>query len=190
MPASAEFTLELLRLILAGYQTDNTTSALVTVTNEHHHIHEGEAYLVVYSALKNNAETFEIRFQTADSPIWEHMVISIVSALAATIEIWKATTKTDVSNNRLTPFNHNQNYPDNSTLIVCHTPGGSQAGDAWITEYIGSASANGKGDGGGVSSRPEIILKSNTAYLLRVTSRANANAITAYLDYYSHQNVR
>ena len=47
----------------------------------------------------------------------------------------------------------------------------------------------GKADAGGSGgSRREFILDQNIAYLIRATSRADANAISIILDWYEHTN--
>ena len=170
-----------------SFKIDEEGGALVTIQQVHHYIHLGKSFLSVYSAVKNNAQTIEVRFQTPDTAMDFHMTIQIEGALAGTAEMWVDTTKTDDPNNRLTPFNHNLRSSISSTLIICHTPSGAQVGDADLIQYFGSTSANGKVTiGGATNSRGEFILKQNSAYYIKVTSRADANALSIILDWYEH----
>jgi len=164
-----------------------TLGALTVIDAPHYEIHEGEAYFAVYSALKDSTATAEVRIATPDTTTWAHMVIEIDAALAATAELWEATTKTDASGNRITPMNRNRNSAGTSGLTICHTPTGTESAGAALTQYIGATSLGGRvEEGGGASSRHEFILKQNTAYLIRATSRADGNALSIILDWYEH----
>jgi hypothetical protein len=168
---------------------DAATHATNVVDYSHHEIHGGSAYVVIYSALKADTETAEVRFATPNTTKWAHMVITVTGALAGTAEMWEGTTKTHASGNAITPFNRNRNSSNTSGLTVCHTPSGSESAGATLTQYFGASTAGGRADtGGGASSRAEFILKQNTAYLLRATSRADGNAVSIILDWYEHTN--
>jgi len=172
---------------LIGPRIDQVTHALTTIDYAHHEIHGGSAYYAVRSELGDTDATAEVRIQTPNTTKWAHMTITIDVALAATAALWKATTMTHEAGNLMTPINRNHNSSKSSGLVICHTPGGSQAGDPALTRYIGSASVSGKADvGGSGGSRGEFMLAQNTAYLIRVTSRADANAMSIVLDWYEH----
>jgi len=164
-----------------------TLGALTTIDYPHDEIHEGDAYLAVYSALKDSTATAEVRIATPDTTTWAHMVIEIDAALAATAELWEGTTKTHNASNAITPFQRNRNSAGTSGLTICHTPSGTESAAAGLTQYIGAAATGGRvSEGGGASSRHEFILKQNTAYLIRATSRADGNALSIILDWYEH----
>ncbi len=164
---------------------DLATHATIVVDYPHHELHAGSAYFVIYSALANDTDVIEIRFQTPNTTKWAHMLIDIEAALAATAEIWEGTTKTHEAGNVLAALNRNS--ANTSGLTICHTPGGAQAGAATIMEYVGSATVSGRVAAGGHSGgRNEVILDQNNDYLIRVTSRADANALTIVLDWYEH----
>lgn len=166
---------------------DGMANAFKIVDYQHHEIHGGRAFLAVYSLTRDNTEFIEMRFRPNHASRKCHMSIHIDAALAATVELWRSTTKTHVVANAITPMNRDFNSPNQSVLSVCHTPAGSQAGDADLLQYIGSAAANGRSDiGGDTSSRHEFILKPFHDYLVKVTSRANLNAVTITLDWYEH----
>jgi hypothetical protein len=166
---------------------DLTTHALKVISYEHSEAHNQNAYLIVYSALKDDTESFEVRIGTADTAKRAHMTIHLDAALAATAELWVDTTKTDASGNRLTALNRDFESTNTSVITACHTPGGSQTGTANLIQYIGAATASGRADvGGSGGSRSEFKLKRNTAYLFKMTSRANGNAMTIMFDWYDH----
>jgi hypothetical protein len=168
-------------------KVDSSTNCLTILDYAHHEIHSGSHYFCAYSALKANTETIEVRFATPDTTTWAHMTIDVECALAGTVEMWEATTKTHVALNAITPWNRNRNSTNSSGLTICHTPGGAEAAAAGLTEYVGAASVSGRVAGGGeATSRAEFVLKQNTAYLLRATSRADGNALSIILDWYEH----
>jgi hypothetical protein len=87
-------------------------------------------------------------------------------------------------------MNRNQNSENTSGLTICHTPGGSEAAAAMLTQYVGAATVSGKAAGGGnATNEAEFILKQNTAYLIRGTSRADGNSVSIILDWYEHTNL-
>jgi len=173
---------------LRAIYIDRNTGAIISVSNEHHEAHDENAYYVVHSELAGNTDDAEVRIQTPDVAERAHMTIIIDSAIAATVALWKNTTMTHVANNIINPMNRDHDSVNTSGLTICHTPGGSQAGNPAITRYIGSASVSGKADvGGSGGSRGEFILSRNMTYLIRVTSRADDNALSIILDYYMHE---
>ena len=74
-------------------QMDPTTWSIRTISQAHAEAHEQNAYLAVYSGLKDNAETIEVRIQTANSAKRAHLSVFFESALAATVQLWKDTKK-------------------------------------------------------------------------------------------------
>lgn len=168
---------------------DGASKAITVIEYPHHEIHDGNGYFAVYSALANTAGTIAVRVQTPNTTKWAHMIFEIDSALAATAQLWHPTTMTDVVGNRITPMNRDHNSSNTSGLTICHTPGGSQAGTANLTQYIGASASGGRvAEGGGSSSRHEFILDQNSSYYILVTSRADNNAMSIIMDWYEHTN--
>jgi len=169
-------------------QQDDLSDSVQTIAFAHHEAHEQNAFFAVHSLLRDNAEISEVRIQTSNSEKRAHMVIVIDVALAATAELWIDTTKTNVEINEITSINRWHKSTNPSLLTICHTPAGAQAGAANLLRYIGSVAVSGKSDvGGSGGSRGEFILARNTNYLIKVTSRANDNAVSIVLDWYEHE---
>lgn len=168
---------------------DRITRNFKFIDQPHHEAHEGRAFLAVYSALKDDAGFIEMRFRPNHATRRAHMTIIVVSALAATVQFWQATTKTHVVANNIDPMNRLFDSPHDSILSVCHTPAGSQAGAARLTEYIGSTTTPARVDvGGGSNTRGELILTPFQDYLITLTSRSDNNALTIILDWYEHEH--
>jgi len=158
----------------------------VGITNAHNHIHKEESYVATYSVLADDTDAMEVRVEvplTADER--PHMIISFDAALAATLELWYPTTKTDEVANRVTAINRVLGSSNTSPLLICHTPGGSQAGDANILRYVGSPTSPGRADvGGGGNTRGELIIPKGGDILVAFTSRSDNNALTLLFDWY------
>jgi len=168
---------------------DGITNAIRIIDYEHHETHSGSSYFCVYSALADTDDIASVRIATPNTTKWAHMVIEIDSGLAATAQLWANTTMTDNASNRITPVNRDFNSENTSGLTICHTPSGSQTGAASLTQYIGAATTNGRViEGGGTGSRGEFILKQNSAYYIKVTSRADGNSLSIILNWYEHTN--
>jgi len=170
---------------------DKTTRALSTIDYAHHEAHEGDGYFAIYSAVKNDTATIEVYVLTPNTTKWAHMLIAVECSLAGTAQLWEGTTKTYVSGNQIVPFDRNRNSAKTSGLTICHTPDGSETGTASMTQYVGATASGGRVAVGGAtgSEREEFILKQNTAYLIRGTSRADGNAISIALSWYEHTNL-
>ena len=168
---------------------DEVTHAINIVDYPHHEIHGGSAYFAVHSMLRDDTEVSEVRIQTPNTTKWAHMVIGVQASLAATIDFHEGTTMTHDAGNVLTPMNRNRNSTNTSGLTICHTPSGADTSGADWTQYIGAAASGGRIAVGGESGgRGEFILDQDNDYLIRVTSRADANAVSILMDYYEHTN--
>jgi hypothetical protein len=166
---------------------DRITDVPLTIDYAHHEIHAGAAYHLTHSALRANSEVVDVYLKTGIVTAQAHMIISIDVALAATLEIYEDSTMVDAPANRITPFNLNRSSSRTSQLTCCHTPTGTETGTRLILHYIGNTSQGATtGTGGQGGARNEIILRNNTAYLIRITSRSNGNSCTVVLDWYEH----
>ena len=169
---------------------DTATHAINVVDYAHHEIHEGDAYIVIHSMLRDDTEVSEVRIQTPDTTKWSHALIGVRTALASTVAFHEGTSMTHDVANVITAFNRNRNSTSTSAMLICHTPSGADTSAPTFTEYIGAAASGGRiAVGGGTGGdRAEYILKQNEDYLIRVTSRADGNAITILADWYEHTN--
>jgi len=168
---------------------DKATHAINVVDYAHHEIHSGSAYIVIHSMLRADTEVSEVRIQTPDTTKWAHALIGVQSALASTVAFHESTSMTHTAANVMTPLNRDRNSTSTSAMLICHTPTGADTSAPTFTEYIGASASGGRiAVGGGSSSRAEYILKQNEDYLIRVTSRADGNAITILVDWYEHTN--
>lgn len=159
---------------------DSVLSALRVTSAALATLNDGDAFFVSVSAAKNATQTYEVRFQTPNSMDEVHLLLDFSGAKETKVALYEGTTKTHVALNALTPTNKNRNSSAASTATVCHTPAGSGDGTLLFSETFGA----GKKIGGQAREDSELILKRNTAYLLRLTSNAASNTVNAVLDWY------
>ena len=142
-------------------------------------VYDGAVYSLIQSNTLATDEVAEFRGETQNLPrrIW--FTWDAIASGAIDIEFFEDTTKTDVPANRLTGINFCR-LCDDSDMLVCHTPGG--AGDG--TQLGGTILLGSNQAKGATEIHPNIwVLKPNTAYLFRATSRANNNRVTFQMNW-------
>ena len=190
---------ELLRGVRRGIlqSQESTTHAQKTIDYSHAEVHGGRAFVFTDISELDTNETREIRILTPDSSRWSHVIVSVVTGLAAQADLIEDTTLSHVAGNALDTVNRDRNSVNVSGMTVCHTPGQNSsssssgvgvdtvlAHQAWGTPGKGTS----PGFGGTARGSAEWILKPDTAYLLRVTSGADANVVSIEGDWYEHVN--
>jgi len=194
-----------------GTLLDSMTTAVVSITYEHHEIHDGDTFAVhVDNTCTNTGEMTVFAFNTPNTTKWSHLVASATATAAASFRIVEAPS-IDVGapgteeTGYKTPYNRNRNSLNISTLSNIHsTPVVNRisyfeeaaAATANITtttavwtETIGSAGNPATKSGGGSRGQSEFILKQNTQYAVIVTSLDdNDNVHHITLEWYEHTN--
>jgi hypothetical protein len=162
------------------------TNCVPTLPEEHLLIHGGYIWLAQQKDTGVDSDASkELLFVTSNTRNLMHMVFSFASLLGADYFLYEDTEKTYVSGNAITPQNRNRHeHRDSSgTIQICHTPAGSGDGTLVFQGIIGSGSGP-QSLGGNNRDANEIVLKPNTKYLARITSRANSNETMISAEYY------
>jgi len=162
---------------------DPSTMVLDTIDYEHHEIHSGSHFFVAGHATVGITATLEVVVTVPETTAWPHMLFWWSSSLSLTIEMFEGTTGV-VGGASVTPRNSDRNNDAASGLTVVTNPA-SIAGDGTL---IWSAAWGSKQAGGARGRNTEIILRSDTTYLWRVTSGANGNMVAYEALWYEHTN--
>jgi len=165
---------------------DTTTGAISTISYPHKEIHDGTHYnYQCYEALlKQGVRDFLII--TPATAKLAHMTIGITnSAGVVSIELREAATYSAtgvLANSR----NRNRIFPDNNTTLIYDSPTITGIGNSLQCSSLGA----GKNKPGGESrDNEEIVLDSDTVYLLRITElNVEATRIDWTFDWYEHTN--
>lgn len=156
------------------------------ISSQHRWVHEQYSWVSIQSQVLGSAGTMEVRVGIPATASKEaHLLVTFESALSADYEIWANTTKTDASGNRMTSMNRVLLSSNTPELLVCHTPGGSQAGNADLKRVVGAPGTFfSSGIGGSGVERNEIVVSPGTQLLIKITSNAASNSCAIVLDWY------
>lgn len=166
---------------------DKTTGSLKVVDYAHHEIHDGSAFYFHEVIQLGSAGVQDYLITTPNTKKWSHYGYDIESTTGGiTVELYEAGDRTGTT--LQTVINRNRNSTNlNTTTIHKGQSGGTTDGTriAWVTS--GTATAGGK-QSGDVGTTHERILKQNTKYILRITSKAASNDIGVKISWYEHTN--
>jgi len=168
--------------VLAPLQLDDSTNSIQTVSYAHHEIHGGSAYVVsmIFNSVGSGSSA-DVLIVTPDTTKYTHMVYSAVGTGEFEALMYEDTT-TSADGTAITPTNRNRNSANTPGAVATHTPTITGVGTLLLSSRLGS----GKNSGGESRDISEFILKRNTKYLFRITSRAAGNELTHILDWYEH----
>ena len=186
---------------------DPVTHSVLTVTYPHHEIHAGEHHVTVASTLADTGGDIGILFKSPaivsgygatghplDDPIRRkaHIEITISSAVASKVTIYRKSTKTfnagatlNYWNRNLHAFAASEKYYT-SAMSICVTAGGTETSSDFLGPiFLGAAGGVGNTQvivGGEAGGRNEFILEPDEWYFLDMVSRADDNSLTAWFD--------
>ena len=185
-----------------GVTVDDTSHAMVGITQEHHEIHEGGHYTATYTNdTTNTGEMTVIGFNTGTKPV--HMV-GIASATVAASFTFISAPSIDVDEGTdLIVYNNNRSSTDTTTLSSIENPavvGGitsyneTQAAGGNITttvtlfhEDIGRTGSPVSSSGGASRGQAEWVLAASTQYCFILTADDdNDNTHNLILEWYEH----
>lgn len=168
---------------IRGVRMDKSSYALTTIDYDHHEVHDGSKYMVTGHGAFSNNDTIDFVVVTPAGTKHAHMRMLIGASAGASLDVYENATYT--GGTAATPQNQNRNYANASILTVLGgpfttlTPGTNLI----FSQQYGNATVSG---GGGFDAGMELILKSATTYLFRITSLANGNDISYNGNWYEH----
>jgi len=165
---------------------DSFTNTVPFLPEEHLLVHAAKLWDVQYvGASVASASSIEMFIRTSNTRQLLHMLFTFQSSLLADFYIYEGTSKTYASGNALTSYNRNryESNPLKAAPQICHTPAGSGDGTLLFQGILGGG-AGPRNFGGEGRDANEILLAPNTAYLLRLTSRAASNRLQINAEYY------
>ena len=161
---------------------DSMTSVIKTIDYGHSEIHNGDTFFwKSYSTIANNVEKNFI-IVTPNTTKHSHFVFDARSSNTMTIGLYEGATYTAETGTARTPFNANRNSATASVNTLIEDPTILTVGTVLVGDQITGGTEGSMAN----ISRDEIILKQNTIYLLRLTSRTPGNIIGWKLEWYEH----
>lgn len=163
--------------------SDESSGALLTILSSHHEIHEGNHYFIASFDTVNNNDNLDFCVTVPNISKEIHMLFEVQSTAKLEVYMYEGA-DFDNDGTTVTPVNSNRNSNNTSSLNVQSGNTINNVGTLLSKYSWGSATNPVKVTGGGFGRETEIVLKSNTKYLFRFTSRADNNLVSYKSTWY------
>ena len=166
---------------------DKMTNVITTIEYEHHEVHAGSSFHCS-DVVACNTTTVKWLITTPNTAKYAHMTFGCVSTNEMLIAVTEGADRTGTTG--LSCVNHNRNSAATATTTIHRgaTEGTTDGATAIYSIRSGSTGSAGKAvDAGDSRALNEYILKSNTKYVVSVTTYGDA-FISLELDWYEHTN--
>ncbi len=172
-------------ITLSNY--DPSTNALMIEDYSHSEIHDGNHYLYSDSITLANNVSQDYLITTPDTSKYAHMIRILDGSAITEMYLYEATDKTGTT--LQTTRNRDRNSGNTSGVIVHKGTSGGTTDGVLISQYKSGSATNQSRNPSSNPANAEIILKRNTKYILRITSKTNDNLVNVLLDWYEHTNL-
>jgi len=156
-----------------------------TIEREHYEIHEGNHYKC--QDYDDDVDSGVSKFWHVKSPntsIRVHLCYKIITSKNGLLEFFEDATFSN-SGTTLTVFNNNRNSTNTTTTEIFKDPIITASGTRIDVNVLGTDGTGVAGAVGGSSKRTdEIILKSGTSYILKITALSNDTRISSCFSFY------
>jgi hypothetical protein len=169
---------------------DTTTGVIGQVPYEHLEVHTGRLFSYSECVELGNDASVDYVIETPDTTRWSHIGINIEGVGVTEIRLYEATNGTGTTE-QTNVFNRQRNSANTAGTKIYK--GYTAAGEAPTLGTLLCSHRSGFSSGQSKSaseagSAHEYVLKQNTKYILRITSRTAANFVATELNWYEHQN--
>lgn len=164
-------------------ELDNITRYLVTIREPHHKIHEEEHYFYSDCITLGNGATQDYMLTVPNDTVRKHFTFKINSSGGITVALFEGGDR--VGTTLQTSFNNDRDSGNNAGLIIHKATSGGTTDGTDIHPDCGGSST-GLGSAGIAERENELLLKTNTKYIIRVTSGVASNNIATHFDWYEH----
>lgn len=155
----------------------------VTISEPHHQIHESKTFFYSDCITLALSATQDYLLTVPNTPLnRKHFTFRLAGTDKITVAFFEGTDKTGTS--LQTSYNNNRDSVAAATMTI-HKGSSSASGETDGTDIHPDCGGANK-QSGVVDRSEEILLKTNTKYIVRVTSGANSNSISVHLDWYEH----
>ena len=168
---------------------DITNNILESIDFANAKTHEGKHFKAGYmnEDLDDN-DTLEVLFVTPDTTEWSHWSLSAEVVGYVKVEIFEDTVVTD-NGTAITRLNRNRNSLIEASTLAFHSPTITTDGTKLVTKFLGSLTRNNEAVGDNFVANNHFLLKQNTKYLLRMTSKLDDTIAKLGGDWYEHINL-
>ena len=165
------------------------TGAMAAMEYEHYTIHQGYHYFYTdkfeLTATTDGSNIKEFFLSTPENYPRVHMKFIFEGSAITQFDLYEGTAKLPTTDSAATVFNSNRNSTDTASLTIDTVVASSTDSDGTLIKtYKGGAASNQARSGEAAKSDEEIILKRDSAYLIRFTSFTAANLCDMTLLWY------
>jgi hypothetical protein len=166
-------------------ELDSVHNAIVTTETEHAKVHEELHYFIANFETLNEDANIDYTVQSPNTATRIHMTWKVDSTSQVEFRVYEAATVSD-DGTLTTPINNDRNSSNTSAAIVRKNPTIGNVGTLFYAQSNGKAGSPAtKADQVGVEKRSrEIILKQNTKYLFRITSKDDGSVVSYSGEWY------
>jgi len=169
---------------------DDSTQAALTVTYEHHELHEGNHYFIKEAVDQSVNNVYDVQWTTPNTIEWANFTFVLQSEAETEWYIYEGAT-ISTAGTTLPAYNSNRNSANTSGMTIAGISNTSVANANADTDVSGATAiahgviGSGFQDGGFSERDNEIILKQNTIYCFRAIATA-AGYIDFRIEWYEH----
>jgi hypothetical protein len=171
--------------VMKHLRSDRSTESLMTIDYAHHEIHDGTMFSYDDVITLGSGATQDYVITVPDTTTWPHLAFDIESCDGGmTFELYEGTDK--VGTTLQTTYNRNRNSATTATTTIHKgQSGGTTDGTRIGWRSSGTGAAGGKVSGQ-VGEATERVMKRNTKYIVRITSKAASNVVSVRFMFYEH----
>lgn len=159
---------------------DGVTGTLQAIEFEHHEIHDGDHFFYSDCIALASSATQDYMLTVPNDNVRKHFTFGVTGSGSITIAFFEGTDKTGTT--AQTIYNNDRDSTTTPGLTVHKgTSGGSTDGTDIHPDCGGANKQTGV-----IERQKEIILKTNTKYIMRITSGSANNNIATHFDWYEH----
>lgn len=160
------------------------SQAVKAIATQHAFIHNGETFRYSNPVTLGSGASQDYLITTPVSGKSMHATLSIDGTAVTSFFIYEAT---DRSGSTLqTYFNANRNSANTSTATIHKGTTGGTSDGTLLASYASGTSTNQSKSSANVTHDSEWVLKTNTKYIIRITSGTAGNLCNLYLEWYEH----
>lgn len=173
-------------VIMVPSGRDSLTGSNKVIDEEHHEIHAGKHFFYTDSATLNAAETVSYLLVTSSDPC-AHMFFEADGTAVTTFQLYEGTDKT--GSTLQVVRNNNRNYSDANCITIYKGLAAGGTTDGTLIRTYSSGVAAGANIRLPSSARNiyELVLRSSTSYIFRITSGTNGNLTNFLISWYDEE---
>jgi len=162
----------------------DSSGRIITLTNEHFKIHQGDYYSVGYYGTGITAGSSIQLVMNVGSTHQAHTAIKVKHGIDATLQVYEGISYT--GGTAVAPQNNNRTFTNSSTMTFVHTPATTTAGAGnllWQEYFPGGSGPT--APGATETAGEQTVLKPSTTYMFEVTNIGSvADELQVILAYY------